>query len=92
MFIRGFFRLFYYIFMAYMIFSVYRFIVGWSRKRPAVKDRARLSGVMVKDEICQIYFPRENAFRETVDGREYFFCSKECRKKFFDKRKRPAGQ
>lgn len=92
MFIRGFFRLFYYIFVAYMIFSVYRFVIGLGRKRPAAKDPARLSGIMVKDETCQIYLPRENAFRETVDGREYFFCSKECRKKFFKEGQRPVGQ
>jgi YHS domain-containing protein len=42
---------------------------------------------MVKDEACLTYVPKEDALREVIDGREYFFCSKECRKKFLSDRK-----
>jgi YHS domain-containing protein len=43
---------------------------------------------MVKDEACQTYIPEENALREVIDGHEQFFCSKECRTKFLEERKR----
>jgi YHS domain-containing protein len=91
MFIRGFFRLLYYIFWVVLIYSIYRWIRGAARRvsRPPRTD-PRLSGHMVKDETCQTYLPKEEALREMIDGREYFFCSKECRTKFLEERKKTA--
>jgi len=43
---------------------------------------------MVKDEVCNTYLPREDAIRENWDGKEFFFCSPECRGKFLEQRKR----
>ncbi|MDD8025723.1 MAG: hypothetical protein PHI34_04360 [Acidobacteriota bacterium] len=83
MWIRGLIRLFYYAVMAYLAWSVYRLFSGARRRgsrRPA--DKPRLSGTMVKDEVCGIYLPKENALRETIGGQEHFFCSRECRSKF----------
>jgi YHS domain-containing protein len=88
MFIRGFFRLMYYAIVAYIIFSVYRFLKNLGKPRRRPQEPARISGVMVKDEACQTYLPRSEALRDVVDGQEYFFCSKDCRQKFLDERKR----
>ncbi len=85
MFIRGLLRLLYYGALVYLAFTVYRLLFGSARRKAA--SRKKLSGVMVKDETCQTYLPREDALRETFEGREYFFCSKACRQKFLDERK-----
>jgi uncharacterized protein len=61
---------------------------GQSRKRP--RQPKRLSGVMVKDEICNTYIPKEEAIREVRDGREFFFCSQDCRQKFLKAKKKSA--
>ena len=37
---------------------------------------------MVRDPVCQLYLPRAEAIRRTVQGREYFFCSPGCLDKF----------
>lgn len=37
---------------------------------------------MVKDEYCDMYLPRDEAIREVRGGKEYFFCSRECRDGF----------
>ena len=42
---------------------------------------------MVKDEFCNTYLPREDALKERIDGKEYFFCCQECRKKFLEQKK-----
>jgi YHS domain-containing protein len=42
---------------------------------------------MVKDEVCNTYLPKEDAIRENIGGKEYFFCSKECRQKFLEQKK-----
>ena len=90
MFIRGIMRLMYYAFVAYILYSFYRFFKNLARPRKnAPRDgTARLSGVMVKDETCQTYLPKSEAIREVVDGREMFFCSQDCRRKFLDERRR----
>lgn len=81
----------YYAVVAYIIYSFYRFLKNLGRPRRQPQEPARISGVMVKDESCQTYLPRSEALREVVDGREYFFCSKDCRQKFLEERKR-AGR
>ena len=83
-------RIIFYAFLFWMILKVVNFFTsqGQSRKRPPQKKR--LSGVMVKDEICNTYIPKEEAIREVRGGREYFFCSRECRSKFLDAGKKSA--
>ena len=43
--------------------------------------------MMVKDEICNTYLPQEDAIKELKEGKEYFFCSKECHQKFLESKK-----
>jgi uncharacterized protein len=87
---QGILRLIYFAVWAYFFFIVYRFVRNlWRKIAPPQPKTAqpRLSGVMVKDEACLTYVAKEEALREVIDGREYFFCSKECRKKFLSDRK-----
>ncbi|HEV7498735.1 MAG TPA: hypothetical protein VGQ33_01975 [Vicinamibacteria bacterium] len=42
----------------------------------ALRER---STEMVRDRVCDTFLPRARALVETVDGRERYFCSRECR-------------
>lgn len=42
---------------------------------------------MVKDEMCNTYLPQEDAIKEIYEGKEYYFCSKECKQKFLEQNK-----
>jgi len=37
---------------------------------------------MVQDPFCQTYIPLRDTQRKIINGKEYFFCSKECADKF----------
>jgi YHS domain-containing protein len=37
---------------------------------------------MVKDPHCKTYIPKDSAIRARIAGGEYYFCSKECMKRF----------
>ena len=86
-----------FLFYCLLAYLVFRFVSFWRNigrpKSPGQTpppERKVLSGEMVKDEVCQTYLPRENALREVVDGQARFFCSKECRQKCLEERKRPG--
>lgn len=66
--------------LAFLALSVY---LGLKRLRPRPRTQAprEVRGVMVKDEVCGIYVPRDEALTEVRDGVEHFFCSEECRRK-----------
>jgi hypothetical protein len=34
---------------------------------------------LVRDRVCNTFLPRERALVATIDGREEYFCSEECR-------------
>ena len=81
-------RIIFWFLVGYVILRVALF---WRKiNRPAATARPQTppapSGIMVKDEICQTYLPREKALREIIDGDERFFCSPECRRKCLEER------
>jgi uncharacterized protein len=82
--ILGFFRLVFYLIAAYVIYLVLRILLTPRRPDRRRMSRSRPSGLMVKDETCDTYLPKEEAIVEKADGREYYFCSQECRQKFLE--------
>lgn len=85
--ISGFFRLIFYAVIAYLI---YKFVMSVLAPLTRTQTRSRAegrSGVMVKDEVCNTYLPREDAVRETEGGVDHYFCSQACHDKFLAKRK-----
>ncbi len=87
--IRGFLRLIFYAIVFYVAYKIIRLFQNPGKKSgPApAQDAKRIQGVMVKDEICNTYVPREEALREVREGKEHFFCSAECRRKFIEQKK-----
>jgi YHS domain-containing protein len=86
----SFLRLIYYAFLAYLVYAVVKFLRNATRRPEPPRNKAQLSGVMVKDEACQTYIPKEESLREMVDGEEKFFCSKDCRQKFLAERRKDS--
>ena len=85
----GFIRLIYWALIIYFIYIVWKFITRPKKKPPsqAQAQARRLPQMMVKDETCNIYLPIEEAIKEIYQGREYYFCSRDCRQKFLDSKK-----
>lgn len=75
--------------IAYFIFLLIRFYKRIERKFRPQQPPRQISRTMVKDEVCHMYLPKEDAVRDIADGREVYFCSRDCRKKFFERRKNP---
>ena len=87
----GFIRLIYWALIIYFIYLVWKFISRPKKKTPSQAQSQtqarRLPQMMVKDETCNTYLPIEEAIKETCQGKDYYFCSRDCRQKFLDKKK-----
>jgi len=44
---------------------------------------------LVQDPCCQVYIPAGTAVRKKLAGRNYYFCGKDCARKFLDEKKSP---
>lgn len=82
--ITGLFRIIVYGLIAYLIYLVYRFFkaINQGSKHPRITKQP--SGIMVKDETCNTYLPKEDAIKVQYEGLDYFFCSQECKQKFLN--------
>ena len=85
--ILGLFRFVFYLIAVYLIYRFLRFLLAPRHPSGRPESRSRSSGVMVKDETCDTYLSREEAILEKADGKDYYFCSQECRRKFLENRK-----
>ena len=49
---------------------------------------------LVQDPCCQVYIPAGTAVRKRIAGRDYYFCGKDCAKKFLAEKKsqNPKGR
>jgi len=83
----GFLRIILYVLLAYIIYKSIRFYQKLSQKCHFPPKSKQTSGLMVKDAVCNTYLPQEDAIKEIMEGKEYFFCSKECRQKFLESKK-----
>jgi uncharacterized protein len=85
--LQGFLRIILYALLAYIVFKFIRLYQNIRQRSTAPRRPKKHSGLMVKDDICNTYLPREEAIKEIMEGKEYFFCSKECRVKFLESKK-----
>lgn len=75
-------RAIFYIVLFYIIFKIIRFFSALNKASKSPSSKKQISGTMVKDETCNTYLPKEDAIRYVHQGKEYFFCSETCKKKF----------
>ena len=83
----GLFKLLFIAGIIYVIFVVVRLFqgIGHANRPPSDSRPKSIQGAMVKDEVCNTYISKDEAIREIVQGKERFFCSRECRDKFLRK-------
>jgi len=80
--ITGLFRIIVYGLIAYLIYLIYRFFRAINQGSKQRRITKQPSGIMVKDETCNTYLPKEDAIRIQYKGKDYYFCSQECKQKF----------
>jgi YHS domain-containing protein len=69
----------------YAIFKIRKFMkqIGGSVNR-GLSEMAdhQIDDIMIQDPVCEIYFPRREGFHLNDNGKNLYFCSKECRDRY----------
>lgn len=81
------FKLILYVLLGYIIYQVIHFFQAVNKRELRRRTSKNSSSMMVKDDMCNLYLPKEDAFREVINGKEHFFCSKECHRKYLESSK-----
>ena len=68
-------------------YAIYRIIKSLQREKPFIvqndnKTTAEAGEELVEDPYCHTYIPISQAHRKEIDGKEHYFCSKECSEKY----------
>lgn len=77
-----------------LLYLAYRSLKSWMFKNISSentidgKKMGEIDDIMIKDPYCEIYFPRRNGIHCNIDGKDLYFCSKECRDKFIESKKK----
>lgn len=71
----------------YLVIQLFRFFHNLKRYSQNDSSKRSLPGLMVKDKVCGLYLPEEEALKEKIDGQIYYFCSQECKQRFLKERK-----
>jgi len=67
--------------LGYLIFKKVAQSLGIGK--PSSRARRRQEPEeLVQDPVCQTFIPRREALKAQKDGRDYFFCSEGCLKRF----------
>jgi uncharacterized protein len=77
-----------YILLIYIVYKVFRSIMAPSgdSTRKGYGETGAADDIMIKDPVCEIYFPKKDGVCLNLDGNEICFCSNECRDKYLKSR------
>ncbi|MGB5158016.1 hypothetical protein [Desulfobacterium sp. N47] len=81
-------KLIIYILLIFFVFKIFKYLAAPSAPsgkkvyRKADTKADTVDDVMVKDPVCEVYFPRHDGIHLNFGGKDMYFCSPECRDKF----------
>ena len=73
-----------YLVLAIALYVLYRIVRGVLGTRREVQNQPEGGAVeeLVQDAQCKVYVPRRDSVERIIEGRQYFFCSEACAKKY----------
>jgi YHS domain-containing protein len=73
------------ILLAYLGYRIVKTLVGSSSSGRAPqqgKTQGAIDDVMVKDPLCETYFPKRDGVKAVIKGETIYFCSEKCRDQY----------
>lgn len=67
-----------------ILYILYRIIKGWKSGVMSGRKDHIVGEDLVEDPYCHTYIPVSDALRVVIKGEIYFFCSKDCQKRYLE--------
>jgi len=74
-------RLLIYALLFYLGFRLIRILTA--SVKPGNKTTGQIDDVMIKDPVCNVYFPKKEGVHVKIKGKDLYFCSSKCRENYF---------
>ena len=74
------------IYVGYRIVNMFQRMKSQEVKACRVDDAPK-GEHLVQDPFCKIYVPKSQAYAKEIDGKLYYFCSRECLEKYLTEKK-----
>lgn len=75
-------RLILFIILLIILYYVLHFLI---KDMPTLRkkvDRKSEPEELVEDPYCRTYIPKRSALKRKIAGKDYYFCNRECMKKY----------
>ena len=80
-------RLLIWLLVGFLVYTVFQFLRQALTKPPGAPPEKTVRGEeMVRDPECGTYVPRGDAIQDQLKGKSHYFCSTECRDKYWQQR------
>lgn len=79
--------------LVYLGYRVLKSLImpGAATRRPHDTGAAGMvDDVMVKDPLCETYFPKRDGVKAVINGETLYFCSEKCRDEYLDRTKQAS--
>jgi uncharacterized protein len=73
-------------YLAYRAFKYWIFTNLIPGPRSSTGSEKQIDDVMVKDPVCEVYFPKRSGISINIDGKTVHFCSEDCKDKYLEKK------
>jgi YHS domain-containing protein len=78
-------RLILFILLLLILYYVLHFLIKDMLSIRKTMDRKSEPEELVQDPYCQTYIPKRSALKKRIAGKDYYFCDRECMKRYLKK-------
>ena len=78
-------RLFFILLLGAIIYYILKLLFPPAKNRQSWDNNEGVINSMVLDPNCSTYIPKTGAIRKRLEGKDCYFCSKECQKAYQEK-------
>lgn len=77
-------KLIIYILLIFFGYKVFKYLMtpSASSEKNTYQKSNEVDNLMLKDPVCDVYFPKKDGVYLNYGGKEMYFCSTECKDKF----------
>jgi uncharacterized protein len=74
------------LYLAYRAFKYWMLTTIIPGPKVSTGSERQIDDIMVKDPVCEVYFPKKSGVSLSIEGKTLYFCSEECKDKYLSKK------